>query len=85
MKQRNLLFTFIEYNYLFNTYNIRYCQITESSNDLRAINLESGIITSIAKNNLCMTFSYQTRSPYLLDMMNYYSYLDIYFSYLSSK
>ena len=77
----NLLFTFIEYNYLFNTYNIRYCQITESSNDLRAINLESGIITSIAKNNLCMTFSYQTRSPYLLDMMNYYSYLDIYFSW----
>ena len=50
---------------------------------MRAINLDSGIITSLANKYGTITFSYQTRSPYIVDSINFYSYINVYFSWSS--
>lgn len=62
---------------------INYHLLIESSNDLRLINLENPLAKFISNKNSCKLISYQTRSPYILDPLSYFSNFDYYFSWSS--
>ena len=68
-------------NLLKSTEGFQYLLVLESTNDLRFINLECGLITHIANINNVKTLSYQTRSPYCFEPLSFFSYYDHYFAW----